>query len=553
MILREYLVKLGFRVDDPTWGKFQAIVSSIGKDVATLGAEAVAAATAVGIAVDRVASHYAELYYVGQRAGQGVAFLRSYELASRQIGISAEQATATVNAMGIALRTNPGLAALYGGLTGQRPGAGGLYAVSPQKLVERLSRLPDFVAVQFAGMFGMSAEEYMQRKDNQKVFDENLVYYNDMLREAGLVTKEGKDLVGPDMVAIHRSLTKVQDSFSVLNDLIIKDLVDSGVIEDVASGLRKFTLTFAANDHILEQKFGLVGLSLGNLTAAIGLLIGELTIERILAAFFGFKKGPVAALAIAGGKGLGALGTALLSKGKGAAVVYELAYEALKAAKKDDPETKRKLQELLGPIFYKLGLSTSPNLTGEPTGAAAPALPIPPPIITRRGVGSRSFRNNNPGNIKYGPFAASHGAIGQDSGGFAVFPDYATGAATQAMLWASPGYANLPLSVALNKWGTGAGALPPDISGGETFSHLTRPQRSELFAAQREKEGWFAPGGKMFAPKDFGTTDNSRSVTVTNHVTVNVPPGTTNAKDIANQSANRISQALTRSLVFAFR
>ena len=48
---------------------------------------------------------------------------------------------------------------------------------------------------------------------------------------------------------------------------------------------------------------------------------------------------------------------------------------------------------------------------------------------------SRSFRNNNPGNIKYGEFAKSHGATGQDSGGFAQFPDEETGKKAQRDLW----------------------------------------------------------------------------------------------------------------------
>ncbi len=46
--------------------------------------------------------------------------------------------------------------------------------------------------------------------------------------------------------------------------------------------------------------------------------------------------------------------------------------------------------------------------------------------------GSRSWRNNNPGNLKYGDFAKQNGAIGHDlvagrDGDFAIFPDYATG------------------------------------------------------------------------------------------------------------------------------
>ena len=41
--------------------------------------------------------------------------------------------------------------------------------------------------------------------------------------------------------------------------------------------------------------------------------------------------------------------------------------------------------------------------------------------------GARNERNNNPGNMKYGPNAIKLGATGKDSGGFAIFPSMAVG------------------------------------------------------------------------------------------------------------------------------
>jgi len=55
----------------------------------------------------------------------------------------------------------------------------------------------------------------------------------------------------------------------------------------------------------------------------------------------------------------------------------------------------------------------------------------------RTGYGTRSWRNNNPGNVKAfnWAWAQAHGAIGIDAGGFAIFPDYETGwAAKDALL-----------------------------------------------------------------------------------------------------------------------
>jgi hypothetical protein len=46
---------------------------------------------------------------------------------------------------------------------------------------------------------------------------------------------------------------------------------------------------------------------------------------------------------------------------------------------------------------------------------------------TQYPTGTRSYRNNNPGNIKYGDFARSCGATGKDDKGFAKFPEYLDG------------------------------------------------------------------------------------------------------------------------------
>lgn len=53
--------------------------------------------------------------------------------------------------------------------------------------------------------------------------------------------------------------------------------------------------------------------------------------------------------------------------------------------------------------------------------------------------GTRTWRNQNPGNIVRGSFANDHGAIG-DAGGFAVFPSYEVGRAATFSLMKTPKY-----------------------------------------------------------------------------------------------------------------
>jgi len=66
-------------------------------------------------------------------------------------------------------------------------------------------------------------------------------------------------------------------------------------------------------------------------------------------------------------------------------------------------------------------------------------------------IGSRSARNNNPGDIEFGKFAKKHGAIGGDPR-FAIFPSPNAGFAAMRALLNGKEYLGLTLSAALNKW-----------------------------------------------------------------------------------------------------
>ncbi len=55
-------------------------------------------------------------------------------------------------------------------------------------------------------------------------------------------------------------------------------------------------------------------------------------------------------------------------------------------------------------------------------------------VVQERKGGTISWRNNNPGNLKYGDFAKTCGAVGVGHGGHAVFPDYDTGLKAQKIL-----------------------------------------------------------------------------------------------------------------------
>ncbi|NJR44139.1 hypothetical protein HC761_01425 [bacterium] len=72
-------------------------------------------------------------------------------------------------------------------------------------------------------------------------------------------------------------------------------------------------------------------------------------------------------------------------------------------------------------------------------------------VETRSG-GSLAWRNNNPGNIRYGDFARRNGAVGEGPGGFAIFPDRATGERAITTLLQGSSYRNLSILNAISRY-----------------------------------------------------------------------------------------------------
>ena len=101
-----------------------------------------------------------------------------------------------------------------------------------------------------------------------------------------------------------------------------------------------------------------------------------------------------------------------------------------------------------------LAPGTTPATGSQIGGGTAPGVVSGKSVTiggqTRSG-GDRNWRNNNPGNIEYGPFAISMGAVGSD-GRFAIFPSEEMGRKAADTLLKGKGYVNLNIKDAINKW-----------------------------------------------------------------------------------------------------
>ncbi len=116
--------------------------------------------------------------------------------------------------------------------------------------------------------------------------------------------------------------------------------------------------------------------------------------------------------------------------------------------------------------------------------------------------GTRAWRNNNPGNIRNTPFAQANGSIGE-AGGFAVFPNEATGRSALVALLKTDTYQRLSVNAAILRY------APPTendsthyqttlqkktgIDGITALSTLSESQIDSVTRAIGSIEGW-TPG-----------------------------------------------------------
>lgn len=152
---------------------------------------------------------------------------------------------------------------------------------------------------------------------------------------------------------------------------------------------------------------------------------------------------------------------------------------------------------ILGPSFG--GSSAGTGASVVDAGPGYTVIQYTNGRVERR-VGVRNWRNNNPGNIEFGPYARSKGAIGTD-GRFAVFPTYEAGfAAKESLLFEGRNYRNLTIAAAISRYAPhfendtnsyiNQVASAANVSPYTKLNELSPSQRRAMLAAMERVEGF---------------------------------------------------------------
>jgi RHS repeat-associated protein len=134
--------------------------------------------------------------------------------------------------------------------------------------------------------------------------------------------------------------------------------------------------------------------------------------------------------------------------------------------------------------------------------------------IEIRSGGTRSWRNNNPGNLRPGAFTSRHGAIGQTNNGvtgsFAVFNDVETGERARGILITSGDYSTLSVMGMIAKY-----APASDGNNVEAYQAYVRGQTG----LSNERMGELSSGQLQSVLKAMRTHEGFREGTVTRRST----------------------------------
>lgn len=189
-VVKEFLVALGFKIDESGQKKFVDGVVSASLKVAELGVAVTAAAGAVVAGVTKIADQMESLYFASQRTGAAVANIQALGFAAAQMGSTADAAKGSLENLARFMRNSPGATGLIQGLGVQTQSANGQLRDTTEILADlgkQFANMPYYRANAYAQSLGIDEKTLMALRQGMGQFGDD---YRDMLAKAGLDSQE---------------------------------------------------------------------------------------------------------------------------------------------------------------------------------------------------------------------------------------------------------------------------------------------------------------------------------------------------------------------------
>ncbi|MDQ7851881.1 hypothetical protein [Klebsiella michiganensis] len=183
--LKDFLISLGFKVDEAGARKFDAVVAGTTLKAIELGTKVELAAASVVAFTAKIASSLDNLYWASQRTGATVQGIKQIGYAVSQMGGSVDAARGSLENLSRFVRNNPGAEGFLNRLGVQTRDAKGNMrdmATIFTGVGQRLSSMPYYRANQYAQMLGIDENTLMAMR---RGIGEYMGQYNAMKKAIG--------------------------------------------------------------------------------------------------------------------------------------------------------------------------------------------------------------------------------------------------------------------------------------------------------------------------------------------------------------------------------
>lgn len=241
-IIKEFLVALGFKVDEEQFKKFDEGLGRATKGVVALGAAVLTLGTTMAYGVEKFANNLERLYFASKRTGESATQLRAFTRAAQDFGVSQDEAMSSVESFSRYIRNNPGAAGFLGVTT--HFDANGNLTNGFEALMQfgkRLASMPTYLANQYASQAGISDNLMLAFRDPS--FAQNVKSVYDRLNNAGF-DKAARDA--------HEFMVQLRETGDYL--VVLGTQVYEAITKQLGGGLKELNAWMRAHGKEITQE-----------------------------------------------------------------------------------------------------------------------------------------------------------------------------------------------------------------------------------------------------------------------------------------------------------
>lgn len=241
--IKDFLISLGFDIDEAGGRKFEAVVSGVTLNVIKMGVAVEAAALTVVGFTTKIASGLDKLYWQSQRTGATANNIRAIGYAFSQAGGTVEGFNGTLDNVARFLRSTPGAEGFLRNLGIQTRDANGKLRDTAQLVTlvgDKLAKMPYYRANQYAQILGIDENTLLAMRRGVQGFTSD---YQGMLQATGFDSQKAAEQSNKFMTQM-RGLTGL---FGIMRDKIGGNLAGG-----LAGNLERFRKNILLNFPKIE-------------------------------------------------------------------------------------------------------------------------------------------------------------------------------------------------------------------------------------------------------------------------------------------------------------